>query len=417
MQAKAQHQGARLASFALAAALTTACGDDGSKDRDAPDSGAPVEAAYALASVVISPDGSRTTYVQTIKSLDDGPFNNARALEVPGHGVILGGNGSVYVGLAEEPTWIRYTPDASGALHEAGRLTLLDFGASYIDYGNVLVDADTAVSVLSQQAIAVIWNPTTMNVIGEVDLGHLVQDGYDLEVWTTTTHEGLVYIPGRWADWDGARVKNTVSLTILDPKQMKVIGVAEDDRCASGGQVVFDKDGYGYVMGDGRNYSSHMFANAAGTSAPDNCLLRIAPGETDFEADYFYTIPSLTGGLQSITELETARQGSGIGFSRMFYPDKLPEGVEPVDFSFWDEPAHKLWRIELADPPSAKEVGGLPFSSIGFSNSAFNGRLYVGETQNAGQTTEVFEVDPETNQATPTFVMDGYFWGLFDLSK
>ncbi len=125
--------------------------------------------------------------------------------------------------------------------------------------------------------------------------------------------------------------------------------------------IIFDKQGYGYVMGDGRNYALQMYANAAGKAAPKNCLLRIPPGGTDFEEDFFYTIPALTGGLESITEIETGVQGSGLGFAKMFDPSKLPDDVKPVDFTFWDYPAHKLWRIELADPPVAKAVDGLPY--------------------------------------------------------
>jgi hypothetical protein len=155
----------------------------------------------------------------------------------------------------------------------------------------------------------------------------LVRDGYELEVWTTVAHEGRVYIPGRWADWDAGRIYPGVSTTILDPKQMKVVGTAEDARCASGGRVSFDEAGYAYVMGDGRTYSLQMFARAKGESAPENCLLRIAPGETKFDPDYFYSIPSISGGLDSITELDTARQGSGLGFAKRFYPDQLPKGV------------------------------------------------------------------------------------------
>ena len=95
---------------------------------------------------------------------------------------------------------------------------------------------------------------------------------------------------------------------------------------------------------------------ASGGTAPANCILRIAPGTTVFEASYYYTVKSLTGGLESIAEIETPRQGSGIGFATMFYPDQLPPGLEPINFDYWSVPAHKSWRFHLADPPTAEEV-------------------------------------------------------------
>lgn len=379
--------------------------------------GAPNEPVlFALGSVVINPEDMRTTYLQVISSLDDGPFDNDEAIEMPGNGTMLARGADVFVGLAEEPTWVRYTARADGSLKETGRLSFLDYGISGIDYGNAIVSEDVAVSVLSGPALAVVWNPTTMEIERTIDLPHLVVEGYDVEVWTTVAHDGLVYIPGRWADWEAGRVRNGVSTTIVDPVAGEIVGIAEDDRCASGGRIVFDDAGYGYVMGDGRNYSAQMFANAANETAPENCLLRIAPGETDFEQDFYYSIPELTGGLESITELDTGLQGSGLGFAKMFYPNELPEGVEPIDFAFWDVPAHKLWRIELGDIPTAHEVDGLPFAAIGFDGSAFRGKLYTGESVDGGATSDVYETDPETNTGKLRFSMDGYFYGLYELT-
>lgn len=370
---------------------------------------------YALGSVVIGDMDMRTTYLQTVKSLDDGPFDNHTAIEAPGNGVLLARGASVYFGLAEAPTWVRYTSDANGKLAETGRLSFLDYGVPAMDYGNVMVSDEVAVSVLSGPSLAVVWNPRTMEIEREIPLDHLIVDGYGLENWTTVTHGGLVYIPGRWADWEGGRILGGVSTTIIDPVAGEIVGIAEDDRCASGGRIVFDAAGYGYVMGDGRNYSIQMFANAAGEPAPENCLLRIPPGGTDFEEDFYYSIPSLSGGLESIDELDTATQGSGIAFTKMFYPDQLPEGVEPIDFEFWNHPAHKMWRIQLADPPIAEEVEGLPFSAIGFGGTTVGGKLYTGESLDMGASSDVYETDPETNRGKLRFKMAGYFNGIYGL--
>lgn len=402
----------RRAALVTSVAGLAACGSSGSSGTGAP----PQPSSFVLGSVVIDADGGRTTYVQTIPSLDAGPFTNDTAIEAPGNGVVLAGTNAFYVGLAESPTWVRYSVASDGSIAESGRLSLLGVGATAIDYGNAIVDEDTAVSVLSSQAIAVVWDPSSMTIRGEIDLGHLVRDGFGLEVWTTVAHEGRVYVPARYSDWTGGRIGNGVSVTIIDPDAMTVVATATDDRCASGGRIVFDEAGYGYVMGDGRTYSVHMFANAAGETAPPNCLLRIPPGGTDFEDDYYYPIPSLTGGLESIGELETAWQGSGVGFTKVFYPDRLPADVEPIDFTFWGYPAHKTWGLELADPPIAREVSGLPFSTIGFTGSPFDGFLYSGESPD-GNTSEVYELDPVTNAARPRFSMDGYFYGLFELAS
>jgi hypothetical protein len=371
---------------------------------------------YMLGSVVIDPDNARKTYVQTLDSLDDGPFDNKTAIEIPGNGVVMARGRSFFIGLADEPTWIRYEVGVNGPA-ETGRLSFLNLGATYIDYGNAFVDDQTAVSVFSKPPVAVVWNPTTMEITGQIDLGFLTRAGYELEVWTTVAYQGRVYVPGRFADWMGERILQHVSLTILDPKARTVIATAEDDRCASGGQVVFDAAGYGYVMGDGRTDAIHMFANANGGTPPANCLLRIPPGGTDFEAGYYYTIPSLTGGLETVGELGTAKQGSGLGVMKMFYPDHLPPGRKADSFDYWSDRAFKNWRLRLADPPVAEEVHGLPFAAIGFTGTVVGDHMFTGESLDGGATSEVYETDPATNTARVRFTMDGDFYGLYELSR
>lgn len=386
--------------------LTAACSD--TQDTQL------VGSKYALTSVVIDANNERFTYIQGADALE-GHFTNEYAIEVPGNAVTMSGAGHLFVGLAEEPTWVRYSITESGTIEESGRLSLLNLGATSIDFGNAFVDETTAVSVLSQQAIAVVWNPSTMTITGEVDLSHLLHPDYPVEVWTTVAHEGLVYIPGRWTNWDEGTMRQLVSLTIVDPKARVVVGVAEDDRCSNGGQVSFDAEGYGYVMSDGRTNAAQMFARVKGESVPQNCLLRIPPGGTDFEDDYFYSVPALTGGLQVIGEMGTGAQGSGFAFNKMFYEDRLPDGVEAVDFAYWNEPAHRMWRFTLADPPVAEVVEGAPFSAIGFTGSALEGLVYLGESLDMGATSDVYEYDGESNAATVRFTMDGYFNGVHAL--
>jgi hypothetical protein len=366
---------------------------------------------YVLGSVAVDPDGNRVSYAQVIDSLS-GDFSNQNGIEVSGNAVFLSRGSDFYYGLAESPDWVRYS--TRGGLRETGRLSFLNYGISSMDFANTIVDADTAVSVLTQQYIAVVWNPTTMEVTGTIDLNFLRKEGLELETYTTVSHAGLVYVPGKWVNWETPTVLQDVSMTILDPRALSVVGTAEDNRCGAGGRVTFDAAGYAYVMGDGRNQSMQVFAAANGQPTVKNCLLRIPPGATDFDPDYFYEIPALTGGLDAMTELEAADLTSGVGFSMMMYPERLPSGLDLVNFEHWDQPAYKLWRIELADPPVAEEVQGANFSVVGFSGSGIGGKLYSPESVD-GVESSVYEIDPVSNTATKKFTMDGYFAGLYPI--
>lgn len=366
---------------------------------------------FVLGSVTIDADGNRMSYAQIVEDLA-GHFSTKNGIEVAGNAVFLSSGNDFFYGLAESPEWVRYS--TRGGLAETGRLSFLQYGVTYMDFANVVVDAETAVSVLTQQYVAVIWNPKTMEIVDTVDLSYLYQEGYSLEAFTTVTRGGLVYIPGKWVNWTAPTVMQKVSISVLDPKQRKILGVAEDERCGAGGRVTFDAKGYAYVMGDGRNQSMQVFAKANGESSVENCLLRIPPGETQFEKDYIHRIPDLTGGLDSMTELEAADVNGGIGFSMMMYRDRIPAGVDEVNFEHWSVPAYKMWRITLGDEPRAEVVKGANFSVVGFSGSGVNGKFYTAESED-GSESRVYELDPQTNTSTLKFTMDGYYSGLHPL--
>jgi hypothetical protein len=372
----------------------------------------PAASRFVLASITIDADGNRTSYAQIADELS-GHFDNASAIEAPGNATFLTRGSDFFYGLAESPTWVRYS--TQGGFTETGRLSFLNFGLTYMDFSNVIVDAETAVSVLTGPAVAVVWDPTAMSVKGTIDLSHLVRDGYSLEAWTVVAHDGLVYVPGRWADWEGGRILQRMSLTVLDPASMSVVAVAEDDRCGAGGQVTFDSRGYAYMMGDGRNQMMQVFAAARGEPVVPNCLLRIAPGGTDFEDDFFFEIPTLTAGLDSMTEMQSATLTDGIGFAMMEYPDRISPDLDQVNFEHWDTPAYKMWRIQLGDAPTAEVVEGANFSVVGFSPAAVAGKLYNPESED-GSESSVYEIDPQANTAVLRFTMDGYFAGLLPLS-
>lgn len=360
---------------------------------------------YVLGTISIDADGNRMSYAQIIDELS-GDFTARDGIEAGGNAVFLSNGKNFFYGLAEEPTWVKYSVE-DGKFEEIGRLSFANYGLTYTDFANVVVDEETAVSVITSALVAVVWNPKTMEIVGEIDVSHLARDGYDLEGWTMVASGGLVYLPGRWANWTEAKVEQVVSLTILDPKNLEVLGVAEDERCGSGGRITFDETGYGYVMGDGRNQSMQTFAAAAGEESVPNCLLRIAPGAMDFEEDYFFPIPELTGGLDSMSELEAPTVSGGVGYTLMKYEDRIPEDADRVNFEHWGVPAYKMWRITLGDEPTAEEVEGANFTVVGFTSNAVDGKLYTSESEDGSEST-VFEIDPKTNVATKKFTAEGY---------
>ncbi len=392
---------------ATSAAGSSSSGQEGGSGGE----GSPRDRRYLLGSVTIDADGNRVSYAQIIDGLE-GTFTNEDGIEANGNAVFLTHGSDFFYGQAETPVWIRYS--TKNGFEETGRISFANFGVTYMDFNNVIVDDETAVSVLTDVYLAVIWNPKTMKIEGTIDLAQMARDGYSLEAWAPVTRQGLVYVPGRWANWDGLQIDQIVSMTVLDPKKRTIVGVAEDTRCGSAGRITFDSKGYGYVMGDGRNQSMQTFAASRGDAVVPNCLLRMPPGKIEFEKDFFFEIPELTGGLDSMTELQGASVDANYAFTMMKYEDRIPEDADRLNFEHWNVPAYEMWRITLGDEPSAEVVKGANFSVIGFGPSGIDGKLYDPESDD-GSTSIVYEIDPEKNTSTKKFSMQGYFAGLLPL--
>ncbi|MBX2810776.1 MAG: DUF4374 domain-containing protein [Myxococcales bacterium] len=366
---------------------------------------------YLLSSVSIAGDGNRSAYVQVIDSIDAGAYDLSTAREFSGGPHILIREGAFFVHLLNEPVIEKYTVDENGIISdEPVRLNLQNTGATRMDYGNVLVSENIAVSIMTDVQKAVVWNPTDMTIVGEIDISALDREGYELETWTTVAIDGKVYVPGRyWTPDPEYRVLDIVSMTILDPENLTIVTTAEDDRCSSGGAAALGADGNIYVLGDGRNNTAQIRAELNNEEIIDGCLLRILAGETDFDEDYYYSIPELTGGLQPITEMSNGGPGASFGFSRMYDPSLLPEDfIFGGLFDHWSVAAHQLWRIDLSDTPAAEPVEGAPYSVIGYNDVPLNGKIYVGQSED-GTLSEVFEVDPDTNEFVSKFTVEGYF--------
>jgi hypothetical protein len=65
-----------------------------------------------------------------------------------------------------------------------------------------------------------------------------------------------------------------------------------------------------------------------------------------------------------MTELLAASLDDGIAFSRMTYPDRIPPGLDQVNFEHWSQPAFEMWLIVLGDKPTAEVVDGASFSVV-----------------------------------------------------
>lgn len=393
----------------------TAPSDTAEDTQTTDDTGSPsAYDGYVVADIVIT-DSGRTTYFQAVPELS-GDIDNSAAVELAGNAEVAVVGGYVLGSDTEAPVWYRYIVDAEGQIEAAGEISFAAYGWANIDYYNVFVSEDLALSLNTSLAEGIWWSPSDLSILGTIDMSQVLSEGYSTEHFAPTLADGRIYLPVRHADWTNYVIKHETRVLVIDTESQSIIADLADDRCPSSGSIMLSPDGMAYTMSDGRNYSAQMIARATGADEiPVNCFLRFDPADLDagFDSDWSVDVPELTGGREVVTNLASGDLSSGVGFAQVMYEEEI-DG-EPVDFGFWSQPFSKVWRFDLSSgTPSAELVDGAPFTGIGFGGVAVEGDLLMGQSTD-GASSDVLRFDPDTNTATEMFTIEGYFYQAFKL--
>ena len=372
----------------------------------------PDDTLFSIAGIVIQPAG-RSLFVQTISELS-GSYGLEDAIEAPGNSRHWAYDGAVYIGLAEAPILVRYVPDEAGDLVVDARLSLQRYGVSSIPAGIAFISSDKAYLILHEAAIMLVFDPSTMQILGEIDISSLAKPDLSLETWMVTHHEGRLYVPVRHIDAVAFLIDPQVSVAIFDTETDSLIAVAEDDRCVAASQPAVGPDGAIYVMGDGRNYLTQLIAMQRDLEPPSTCVLRIPEGETSFDPDFYVDVATIAGGRDAVTAMWQVAGDRSSAFAKMYYPEELPPDADLTGTNLWSYPVFKLWRLELGDTLTAAETSGQPFSLVDFGGVPVDDSLFFGISPDSATTT-VYRVDPTTNSATAAFEMTGLLRGIYRL--
>ncbi|MEM6955921.1 MAG: hypothetical protein AAF645_09530 [Myxococcota bacterium] len=388
--------------------------ESGDSSTDAATDGSESAALYSVGTIVTQPTG-RTLFVQTVPSLE-GSLNLDSAIEAPGNSRHWAYEGSVYVGLGQEPTLIRYVPDEEGRLQEVDRLSFSRFGVGRMPPALTFLSPTKAYLLLYEELTLAVFDPTAMEITGEVDLSSLGEEGFTSELWFPTLSEGRLYVPVRPVNYATFDIVPSVRVAIFDTERNTLLGVADDRRCVAASRPAVGPDGDVYVIGEGRNYITQVLAEARDAEAPPTCLLRIRAGETRFDPDYFVDVASFTEGLGAATGMWQVPGEPGVAYAKMVDLSALPEDASLTALNLFGFSIFRFWRIELGDEVRAVEVGDQPASTIDFGASSVDGLLYfgVGDTSMGGET-NVLRIEPSANRSATAFSLTGSLRDIYRL--
>jgi hypothetical protein len=393
----------------LLAAGLVGCGDDGA-DADSIDLG---PGSYAVAATQFSPEGETTLVALVEDPSREQDLDTTRALELGGSAALFGPDGRnlFALGTSDGPTLTRYEL-TDGELVKRASLSLSDSGISSAFKRPELVpflSQDKAYWIDDASAQVVVWNPEEMSISGSFSFEGAQQEGLMLEVGEAVVRGDLVFVSASYYDADDNTVPGAV-LLVLDTARDELVDVVESDACG-GESLLLEADGTLYAATDPFSASLHALQKPAGFPAP--CLLRVLPGEREFDDSFQIATAELTGGHLSGG---LVRGHGGAAYLLALHEELLAEpiGDDTDIYAPYEATAWRWWRVELGRDAAGEQVDDVPAGSAATRVLSAGGRDFISSTSfETGETTLL--VPREDGSLTPGLKMVGYPYGLIQL--
>ena len=272
-------------------AAFTACSDDNNEQpKPQPDEGVGKFEGIVFATSIPNADGSSgAAYLQGIPKLTNNPVDNSKGLPT-GFGTtpIVTPSGSVYslpdyMGNSRAAI-VRYVPNAKGELVEKGKLQI-SAGAQACNV--VEANADKAYVSCQGTGKIVVFNPTTMKQVKEIDLNSYAQKGLNVAPATMIVRDADLFVGLSQRDANWMPTKASAELVVIDTKTDEVkkhitnttLGLSTATRPIDPKSIFMDENKDIYVNcigGFGMN-----------PQLPGG-IIRIKNGSTDIDPDYSF---------------------------------------------------------------------------------------------------------------------------------
>ncbi len=205
----------------VAMAAFTACGDDNNEQpTPQPGEGGKFEGIVFATSVTNADGSSGAAYLQGIPKLTANPVDNSKGLPTGfGTAPIVTPSGSVYslpdyMGNSRAAI-VRYVPNANGELVEKGKLELTA-GAQACNV--VEVNAEKAYASCQGTGKIVVFNPTTMKQMKEIDLNAYAQAGMNVAPSAMIVRDADLFVGLSQRDAKWMPTKASAELVVIDTK-------------------------------------------------------------------------------------------------------------------------------------------------------------------------------------------------------
>lgn len=389
----------RSAAAALLLAVCACSDDDPTTQNGSVRSEGPL---YAVMYEIFTDDDS-DSYLSVFDSLDIEELDTANAREFAGGRAFLQSyNNWVFVGEPSSPTVLRFVVDGKGKLEEDGQLSLGNYGlneASIDDWSVNFISPEKAYLFISETGVTVIWNPSTMEITGEIP----APEGYLRDEWTTSTSPAALrgkrlYRAIYWQNDEAADRSDDQRLLVYDTEHDELVESFDERRCPAPGNRAF-------VSEDGTIYFSNWIWAVSKTllkDGPKNCVLRILPDQDNYDADWSLEFQELTDGHEGAMFTYVA---DGKGIFSVFNDEGIERSETTDPWEFASHPTWEIWNLDL-EARSGAPLEGIPPNTGAYTPVKLDGRLFLMVPGNEWGGTQLYEVKDE--RAEPFVKVPGW---------
>lgn len=335
---------------------------------------------------VRSPGEDGKLYVGAFPALPADELDLSSMLEAGSASSARTAFGYVYLWDGEAATYTRLSVDEALRLLPGPRVSFANFGVT----GPALTHfaaPDRAYTMLSDAEGMVVWDPESMQVLGSIPTEGLFDPDYPrVEYGEPVAFGDYVAWPILWSDYDNLRFKPELGVALVPAEIDAEPLILSDARCGAGWSLFEDPEGDVYAVGNGYFGFAHFFGDAA-SSYPNDCVLRLRAGTTEFDADYMRDLNQLTG---SPAVYHTWSVGGRTLYAAVWDPADDPAELQSED-AYWEAPLQRT--LVRLDEGVATLVPGIPKSAVWSTlDYRLDGTLYLLESEGSLD-------DEERNQA------------------
>lgn len=333
-----------------------------------------VEPLYAIATQVYGADfSSSTSFVRLLSSLDAGEIDLGVAREYGGRATVGTVGRWLFVMDGEQPIIDRFSVAADGTLTLEAQLSFANYGMPYwaiAPWGNTMVSPTKAYLSNPADGSLLIWNPTTMQIVGEIPLPVAASPELELQVSPAHLRGDRLFILFSWANWETFEFASVPQqLAVYDTTNDQISKVVEETRCPALYSAPFvDEAGDLY-------FSNHVWSpmETLVKGAPQSCSLRVLAGEEAFDATWQLRYADVADGREGAV---LRYLGDGKALADIFYDERatISDATDPSELG--ESSNWRLWNVDLQAGTGAP-VEGLDFKPGGYNDVHLGGRSFI----------------------------------------